>query len=128
MFQRQELGKFIRDYQTIENADLTVFGLWAYDTAWALAIAVKMIGTTIFGFDNLDTPNNSTCLENFGVSQTGPKLCEALSIIKFRGLFGDFNLVNGQLQSSTFEIINMIDNVERRVAFSTQQNGLNRKL
>nr|POE98475.1 glutamate receptor 2.2 [Quercus suber] len=125
----EELEKFIRDYQTIENADLNVFGLWDYDTAWALAIAVEVIGTTIFGFDNSDTqtPNNSTCLENFGLSQTGTKLRDALSIIKFRGLSGKFNLVNGQLQSSTFEIINVNDNVERRVAFWTQQNGLNRK-
>lgn len=69
MFQRQKsLRNLFETIKLFENADLNVFGLWAYDTAWALAIAVEMIETTIFGFDNSDTqtPNNSTCLENFG--------------------------------------------------------------
>ena len=48
--------------------------------------------------------------------------------IKFKGLAGDFNFVNGQSQSSTFKIINVNGNGERLVAFWTPENGLSRKL
>ncbi|PNX54987.1 glutamate receptor-like protein [Trifolium pratense] len=46
--------------------------------------------------------------EKFGIAQNGKKLSEALSNTRFNGLSGDFNVVDGKLQSSIFEIINVI--------------------
>ncbi|KAK4415249.1 Glutamate receptor 2.7 [Sesamum alatum] len=69
--------------------DVNAYGLWAYDTIIALAITVEKIG-----------PVNSSLLE--------------LSSTKFIGLSGDFELVDGKLKPSAFEIFNIIGTRERR--------------
>ena len=118
--------KFQAENPAILNAELTVIGLWAYDAALALARAVEKVGTANFYFEKTNASSNLTELEATGVSQNGPKLCEALLGIKFKGLAGNFNLFNGQSQSSTFKIINVNGNGERGVAFWTPENGLTR--
>ncbi|GMY29121.1 glutamate receptor 2.8-like [Fagus crenata] len=120
--------KFHQDNPTILNVELNVIGLWAYDAVSALARAVEIVGTTNFGFEKTDASSNLTDLETFGVSLNGPKLREALWGTRFRGLSGEFSLDNGQLQSSTFQIINVNGNGEREIAFWTPENGLVRKL
>uniref|UniRef100_A0A2N9F0U9 Glutamate receptor n=1 Tax=Fagus sylvatica TaxID=28930 RepID=A0A2N9F0U9_FAGSY len=120
--------KFHQDNPTILNVELNVIGLWAYDAVSALARAVEIVGTTNFGFEKTNASSNLTDLETFGVSLNGPKLREALWGTRFRGLSGEFSLDNGQLQSSTFQIINVNGNGEREIAFWTPENGLVRKL
>ncbi|KAL4600885.1 hypothetical protein ACB092_11G232400 [Castanea dentata] len=107
---------------------LKTYGLWAYDAASALARAVEKAGTTNFGFEYTTGSSNLTDLATMGVSLNGPKLRQALSDTRFTGLAGEFSLQNGQLQSSTFQIINVNDNGERGVAFWTPENGLIREL
>ncbi|XP_050268179.1 glutamate receptor 2.1-like [Quercus robur] len=121
-------SKFQQDNPTILNAELNVLGLWAYDAASALARAVEKVGTTNFYIEQTTASRNLTDLEAIGVSQNGPKLREALLGTRFTGLAGDFSLVNGQLQSSIFKIINMNGNGERGIAFWTPKNGLKREL
>ncbi|GAV77833.1 Lig_chan domain-containing protein/SBP_bac_3 domain-containing protein/ANF_receptor domain-containing protein [Cephalotus follicularis] len=123
--------KFQQDNPTIVDAQLTVYGLWAYDAAQALAMAVERLGTTSFGFNNKNISSNSsttTDLDSFGVSQNGPNLIKQLSSSKFVGLTGDYYFLNGQLQSSAFQIINVNGNGGRRVGFWTPENGLIKKL
>ncbi|KAG6673424.1 hypothetical protein I3842_16G111400 [Carya illinoinensis] len=120
--------KFQQDNPTITDVDLNVFGLWAYDAASALAMAVEKVGTTNLGVEKTNASSNSMDLESFEISQDGPKLREAIQDTKFRGLAGEFNLLNGQLQSSTFQIINVNGNGERQVGFWTPEDGLRREL
>ena len=120
--------KFHQDNPTILNVELNVIGLWAYDAVLALARAVEIVGTTNFGFEKTDASSNLTDLETFGVSLNGPKLREALWGTRFRGLSGEFSLDNGQMQSSTFQIINVNGNGEREISFWTPENGLVQKL
>ena len=121
-------SKFQQDNPTILNAELNELGLWAYDTASAIARAVEKVGTTNFYIEQTTASRNLTDLEAIGVSQNGPKLREALLGTRFTGLAGDFSLVNGQLQSSTFKIINVNGNGARGIAFWTPENGLIREL
>jgi ionotropic glutamate receptor len=110
---------------------LDVFALWAYDAAHALAMAIEEVtwNTSNIGFQKSNTsPNNLTDLESFPVSQYGPKLCKALSSTRFQGIAGDFRLIDGQLQSSTFKIVNINAGGARTIGFWTPQNGLERKL
>jgi ionotropic glutamate receptor len=120
--------KFHQDNPTILNVELNVIGLWAYDAVSVLARAVEIVGTTNFGFEKTNASSNLTDLETFGVPLNGPKLREALWGTRFRGLSGEFSLDNGQLQSSTFQIINVNGNGEREIAFWTPENGLVQKL
>ncbi|KAB1202887.1 Glutamate receptor 2.7 [Morella rubra] len=134
--QSKELGnftvlwkrKFQQENPTITDAALNVYGLWAYDSASALARAVEKIGTANLGFEEANASSALTDLESIGVSQIGPKLREALLATRFRGLAGEFSLVKGQLQSETFQIINVNGNGERGIAFWTPESGLGRKL
>ncbi|XP_062098382.1 glutamate receptor 2.7-like [Humulus lupulus] len=123
--------KFQRENPTIVNPPLVTFGLWAYDAVFGLAKAVEEIGkASNFSFKrvNVSSDNNPTDLGSFGVSQTGPELVQALSKMTFKGLSGEFKLVNGQLQTSTIEIINVNGSGERKVGFWTLENGLERVL
>uniref|UniRef100_A0A2N9EYJ8 Glutamate receptor n=1 Tax=Fagus sylvatica TaxID=28930 RepID=A0A2N9EYJ8_FAGSY len=119
---------FQQENPTILNSELNVIGLWAYDAASALASAVEKVGITNFSFEKTAASSYLTDLETIGVSQNGPKLREALWATRFRGLAGEVSLHNGQLQSSTFEIINVNGNGERKIAFWTPKLGLIRKL
>ncbi|XP_068311568.1 glutamate receptor 2.9-like [Pyrus communis] len=122
--------EFQQDNPTVQDAKLDVFGLWAHDAAWALAMAVEKVGAKNFSFEKTNTSGKSstTDLERFGVSQNGPQLVQELSGTNFEGLSGDFNLSNGQLQSSTFEIVNVIGSGEKLIGFWTPKNGLARNL
>ncbi|KAH0990287.1 hypothetical protein GBA52_001770 [Prunus armeniaca] len=123
-------SKFQQDNPTVHDVKLDVFGYWAYDAAWALAMAVEKVGAKNFNFQKMNSTsgNSSTDLERFGVSQNGPQLVQALSGTIFKGLSGDFSLFNGQLQSSTFQIVNVIGSGEKLVGYWTPEKGLERKL
>ncbi|GLU17175.1 hypothetical protein SLE2022_335680 [Rubroshorea leprosula] len=112
-FEKRWKEKFLQDNPDMVNAELDIFGLWAYDATFALAKAVEEVfGTADF---NLDASN---------VSQNGPKLIQALSRIRFKGLSGDFGFINGQLESSVFQIVNFIGNGENGIGFWTPNYGL----
>lgn len=104
--------KFRQENPDMDNSQLDVYGLWAYDAAWALAMAVERSG---IGTD----PNFSN-----GVSQNGKKISESLSKMKFKGLSGKFNLVEGQLESPNLQIVNVIGDGESAVGYWTPEMGL----
>ncbi|GLT85181.1 hypothetical protein SLE2022_033770 [Rubroshorea leprosula] len=115
--------KFLQD--NMVNAELDIFGLWAYDATFALAMAVEKLGTANFSFDVSNVSKSArTDLESFGVSQVGPKLIHAISSTRFKGLSGEFGFINGQLESPVFQIINVNGNGEKVVGFWTSKYGL----
>ncbi|KAK6927704.1 Receptor, ligand binding region [Dillenia turbinata] len=133
----QELQNFTRRWQAtfhhenpnIINLQMNIFGLWAYDTVSALAMAVEKVGFANSSFLKANSSQNaSTDLESFGVSQIGPTLRQALLDTNFTGLSGEFRLIDGQLQSSMFETINIVGNGVKGVGFWTAGNGIVRDL
>jgi len=117
--------KFQQDNPDIVDADLNIFGLWAYDAATALALAVEKAGTANLGFQKANvSSNSSTDLATLGVSLNGPNLVQALSNIAFKGLTGEYLFDNGQLQSSDFQIINVNGNGGREIGFWTSTKGI----
>ncbi|MBA0848200.1 hypothetical protein Goshw_029625, partial [Gossypium schwendimanii] len=116
--------KFQSDNPNV-NAEMNIFGLWAYDATFAVARAVENAGTANLRFNRTNiSGSGATDLETLGVSQNGPRLIKELSKINFTGLSGDFHFVKGQLESSVFQIVNVNGNGERRVGFWTPQSGL----
>ena len=120
--------KFQQDHATDETSEPNIFGLWAYDAVTALAMAVEKVGATNFSFQRTNILSNSTDLDTIGVSQTGPYLLQSLLSTKFKGLSGDFQIFDGQLHSTAFQIVNVIGKGERGVGFWTLTNGIIRKL
>ncbi|RVW14266.1 Retrovirus-related Pol polyprotein from transposon TNT 1-94 [Vitis vinifera] len=89
--------KIQEEYPTNEISELNIFGLWAYDAASALAMAVEKLGAGNFSFQRPPFPRDSTSLEN------------------------------GQLHTSAFQIVNVIGEGERGVGFWTTENGIVRR-
>ncbi|XP_027061185.2 glutamate receptor 2.8 [Coffea arabica] len=121
---RKKLNRFIARWKrkyVKDNVDVTFFGLWAYDAATALAIAVEN------ALAKETRPSSAFHLES-GVSQIGKHLPEVISRTKFNGLTGTFNVLDGQLQSSDFQIVNILSNGERGVGFWTPDRGITRTL
>ncbi|XP_078150597.1 glutamate receptor 2.7-like [Carex rostrata] len=90
------------------NRGPTVFGLWAYDTVWLLARSVENVTHANLSFTASNELYNSTDFSKIGVSAMGLTLKASLESTNFSGTSGDFNLVNSQLQSGTFEITNVV--------------------
>ncbi|CAN4075755.1 unnamed protein product [Withania somnifera] len=116
--------KFRSENPTIVNAELNVYGLWAYDSATALAMAVEKSGISDAPFRKSNVSGNATDLEAFGVSKDGPKLLQSILNTTFKGLHGDFHIVDGQLQSPPYQIINVIGNGAKEIGFWTRENGI----
>ncbi|KAJ6373290.1 hypothetical protein OIU76_027597 [Salix suchowensis] len=117
--------KFQQENPDFVDAGLNILGLWAYDAATALALAVEKAGTGNLGFQKANvSSNSSTDLSTLGLSLNGPNLVQALSNITFKGLTGNYLFDNGQLQSSAFQIMNVNGNGGRTIGFWTQTEGI----
>ncbi|XP_039120767.1 LOW QUALITY PROTEIN: glutamate receptor 2.2-like [Dioscorea cayenensis subsp. rotundata] len=110
---------------------LTVFGLWAYDTVWSLALAAEKVptpGNYTFTKNNVEEMKYSADLESIGKSQTGLELVQWISKTTFDGVSGKFKLIEGQLETSNFEIVNVVGNGTERIGFWTPAHGFSKRL
>ncbi|KAJ0030369.1 hypothetical protein Pint_14240 [Pistacia integerrima] len=105
-----------------------LFGLWAYDTVWAVAATVEKVDMAHSGFTTSNTGENEVDIAALGTFEDGRKLLNALLNRTFDGVSGEFHLVKGQLQPSTFEIFNVVGKHERIIGYWTQTKGLQRDL
>ncbi|KAL1825360.1 hypothetical protein ACET3Z_012138 [Daucus carota] len=108
------------------KVELNIFGLWAYDAIWALAMAIERMGLINSSYVNMTQQHNANLPENLGSSEVGPILLKEIAHTRFKGLTGEFNLVKGQLQISAYEILHVIGNGERPVGYWTPNRGLSR--
>jgi ionotropic glutamate receptor len=122
------------DHPNDPTLKLNIFGLWSYDTIWGLAQAAEKAKVTKAKFLRqakfLRPPalKNSTSLGALKNSRNGPAILKALLQNKFEGLSGYFDLLDGQLQVSKFQIINVVGQARRVIGFWTAQNGLSQQL
>ncbi|KAF8035517.1 hypothetical protein BT93_C1520 [Corymbia citriodora subsp. variegata] len=112
-----------------EIADLTLFGLWAYDTVTALALAGEMAWEPVKSrYLKPNTSRNNLNFSSIGISEMGPKLLDNILSIDFQGLSGEFNLPNGQLEPIAFEIFNVVGQSEKIIGYWTSAQGLSPEL
>ncbi|KAL6125664.1 hypothetical protein ACLB2K_073719 [Fragaria x ananassa] len=88
--------------------ELSADGIWAYDATWALADAVER--TRI---------KSSTT----GSSKHGVVLLGEILQTRLKGLSGEVRYPNGNLESSGFEIVNIMGSGMRRVGFWPDEQG-----
>lgn len=98
---------FRRKHPEIEIIDVEVYTLWAYDTVWLMAMAAEnsLNWTNLIDIPSLD------------VSSNGEHYLNSILDTEFRGLTGDVRLVDGQLQSTDFQIVNVLGNGGRGIGF-----------
>ncbi|OVA04240.1 Ionotropic glutamate receptor [Macleaya cordata] len=119
---------FLQENSDVERIEPSIHDLWAYDMVWALAMAAEEVGSMNSSFQNPKFIDNSSDLAMLGVSRIGPRLLQTIRKTEFRGLSGIFRLIDGLLQLSIFQILNVIGNGGREVGFWTPQNGILRQL
>ncbi|KAL3532885.1 hypothetical protein ACH5RR_006406 [Cinchona calisaya] len=109
--------------------ELNMYGLWACDTVWALALAIERILPL-----NSDLRKsrqgelNISDISNLRVSQLGRRILTELLRTKFTGLSGEFHLVDGQLLPSAFEIFNVIGTGDQTVGYWTPDRGISKNV
>ncbi|KAG2635161.1 hypothetical protein PVAP13_2NG336147 [Panicum virgatum] len=106
----------------------SIFGLWAYDTVWALSLAAEKVGVSGNKNKRLQSSKNSTSLDLLAVSTNGPELLKEIVQNKFRGLSGNFDLTDRQLPISALQIINVVGRSWKHIGFWTLKNGLSQQL
>nr|GMC73067.1 glutamate receptor 2.8-like [Ipomoea batatas] len=118
------------DHPGFGQPDLSVFGLWAYDTLWALAEAAEKVGRGREGKEVLDKRIADSSSDPFsvGVSESGPELLQAILGTRFEGISGKFQLADGKREASSFQILNVVGNGEREVGIWTPSQGINLKM
>lgn len=124
-FEKRWRKRFLKDYPDMDMTDFNAYGLWAYDSITALAEAVERVGVTSPRFNR---PVDGMDLDAIGTSNVGPSLARLIRNYTSRGLSGNFNMINGELQPSAFEIVNVIGRGEHTVGFWTERYGLSKKL
>ncbi|KAI4356980.1 hypothetical protein L6164_000956 [Bauhinia variegata] len=108
--------------QESTKSPLTLFGLWAYDTVWALAMAVEKAGITNSAFQNQNATNTISWYDS------GSRLLNQILSTEFQGISGYFNLSEGQLVPSKLEIFNLVGHRERIIGYWNKDRGLSRDL
>nr|XP_010931742.1 glutamate receptor 2.1-like [Elaeis guineensis] len=120
--------RFYQENPSVKAAEPGVFGLWAYDTVWALAMAVESAGMGGSINQKPNMANSTTDWFRLGFSSNGPKLLELISNTKLSGVSGKFHLVDGQLELTGFEIINVIGSRRKRIGFWTSGYGITKSM
>ncbi|CAK9152624.1 unnamed protein product, partial [Ilex paraguariensis] len=125
-FTRRWKRRFRQENPDMDEIELDVYGIWAYDSVTALAMAIERTSSAPLRFKQQPaTRENTTDLAAIGTSEWGPKLVESIRNIRFKGLSGDFHIVDGQLQPSAYEIVNVMGNYGgRRIGFWTEKHGI----
>ncbi|GJS00403.1 glutamate receptor 2.8-like protein [Tanacetum coccineum] len=112
-----------------EMTELDMFGYWWYDTVSALAIALEKVPSdTIINTTFKRKQSSTTDLEAIGTSEMGPRLLPLIRNTKHSGLSGVFHLIDGQLQPSVYEIVNIIGKGEKHIGYWSPRNGVIKKL
>ncbi|KAE9454204.1 hypothetical protein C3L33_13884, partial [Rhododendron williamsianum] len=120
--------RFRQENPDIDRFELNVLGLWAYDSAMMLAMAVERSGVAQSKFKKPFSTSNLVDLAAIGSSEMGPRLLQSIKNTRFQGLSGEFDLVDGQLQPSAFQIVNVIGKGEREIGFWTRESGISKEL
>ncbi|CAN6217739.1 unnamed protein product [Urochloa humidicola] len=98
-------------------------GLYAYDTAWALALAAEKARFLDTDFMPSETNNGPTDLERISTTKASEKLHDAFLKTSFPGMTGTFDIQDFKLLSTTYKIINVVGQNRKVVGFWTP--GLN---
>ncbi|XP_015168894.1 glutamate receptor 2.2-like [Solanum tuberosum] len=130
MFTKRWRKRFRQEYPDMDQVELNVFGLWAYDSITLLAEAVEKVGTTaIPKLKKPDTRENLTDLDALRTSEVGSLLIDSMQNTELKpGLSGDFRIIDRELQPYPYQIVNIIGKGEKVVGFWTEKDGISHKL
>jgi len=124
------IGAKYHQHPNIRIAKPTIYQFWAYDVAWAVAIATEKVKR--FRFSNIcfQMPEgmNRSLIDTLLPSPVGPEVLGAILETDFDGLAGRFTLVDRHMQVPVYEIVNVIGDQAKGIGFWSPASGLSRIL
>ncbi|KAK1414199.1 hypothetical protein QVD17_29940 [Tagetes erecta] len=128
-FKKRWKREFRSRYPEDDETELDISGIWLYDAVFGLAMALekKPVTNTNSQFSS-SVKINETDLDVIQALETGKTLLPLIRNFRFNGLSGDFNVLNGQLQSSVYEIVNIIGNGEKTIGFWSPEHSISKQL
>ncbi|PWA70216.1 ionotropic glutamate receptor, metazoa, Periplasmic binding protein-like I [Artemisia annua] len=81
-------------HPTSATREVSILAIWAYDTIWALAESIQRLEVHSL----------------FVVSYIDSMLLNEVSKTRFKGVSGEFRLIDGKLVSNGFKVVNVIGN------------------
>ncbi|KAL3721199.1 hypothetical protein ACJRO7_005938 [Eucalyptus globulus] len=126
-FSKRWEQQFHKKYPGINHVQLNAFGLGAYDSIFALAMAVEKADIANSQFSKPAIQDKMTDLETLGVLESGQKLLQSVLKTKFTGLSGGVEFINGQLPISAFQVVNLVGNDAISIGHWTE-NGITEQL
>ncbi|CAL5074208.1 unnamed protein product [Urochloa decumbens] len=122
-FKQRWHEKYIKEKPGTKLNGPILSGLYAYDTAWALALAAEKARLLDSDFMPSETNNGSTDFERISTSKASEKLHDAFLKTTFPGMTGTFHIQDWKLLSTNYKIINVVGQNRKVVGFWTP--GLN---
>ncbi|KAI6672085.1 hypothetical protein NL676_006970 [Syzygium grande] len=126
-FSKRWEQRFHEEYPGIDHVQLNTYGLGAYDSISALAMAAEKANIVNSQFSIPAIRDNMTDLETVGVSEAGPKLLQSVLNTKFTGLSGEVYFKYGQMPISAFQIVNLVGDDTTPIGPWTE-NGITEQL
>ncbi|XP_024974720.1 glutamate receptor 2.3-like [Cynara cardunculus var. scolymus] len=125
-FHKRWRRRFQKEYPEMDRIfELDVFGIWWYDSVFALATSLQKVETELIGTTFKRPTKASTDLTAIGTSEMGASLVSIIRNTTLKGLLsGDFQVINGQLRIIAYEIVNVIEKNEKRIGFWNSKNGI----
>ncbi|KAJ4958482.1 hypothetical protein NE237_025593 [Protea cynaroides] len=122
-FMAQWRKQFGKDHSK-ERMELNVYGLWAYDATFVTAKAANKASLCLNRKPRPPVSANSTDFFNMSVSLMGSEVLKHIKATRYNtGVSGEIHLVNGELQSSSFEIVN-VNESSHKIGYWIPMDGL----
>ncbi|PWA89371.1 Extracellular ligand-binding receptor [Artemisia annua] len=120
-FEKKWRKRFYKEYPEMDRAQLDMFGIWYYDSIFAIATALQRVEAELSA--TLNRPMEALPdLASIETSQLRSRILPKIQNIRLKGLGGDFHVINGQLQTSPYQIVNVFGNGEKQVGLWNSMN------
>ncbi|XP_026390852.1 glutamate receptor 2.7-like isoform X1 [Papaver somniferum] len=130
-FSIQFQKRFKQNDRKLYRPQPNINALRAYDVMFLMAMVANKVQPRFNDKNSLSPPANkkgNLGLFDNSVSTMGSKFLQAIQAAKFTGLSGEIQFIDGQLQSNTYRIINVLSKRDRTIGYWTPGAGLSKNL
>ncbi|CAI9776569.1 unnamed protein product [Fraxinus pennsylvanica] len=125
---RNITSRWMREYDATDPnvvlRELPVVGIWAYDTVQAVAEAFERLSIETSNVNDQFLGLKSVEWTNFLHSHGGALLLHELSHVRFEGLSGEFQLVDGNVYPKEYSLVNIQGSEEKMVGLWRTTDGI----
>ncbi|XP_026383658.1 glutamate receptor 2.7-like isoform X1 [Papaver somniferum] len=134
-FSIQFQKRFKQDHPKLYISQPSIHALWAYDVMFLMAMVANKVQPHFNDKNSSSSPpankkgnRNVPDLFDSGVSPMGSKILQIIQAENFVGLSGEIEFIDGQLNSNTYRIVNVLNKRDRTIGYWTPNVGFSKGL